>query len=679
MTNEVDVKSCLYGVYFVLFINREYKMKVEFISVGQIQGTQCESLNPAVNSQPQKKNIQPKTSGGRKQKLASKAKQLFNCPLCKSSFSTKKSYNIHKKSHSNDGTYNCATCQQSFDDIDKLSTHMRRHDGKADESEKYQCNICQTRFNDLNDLKSHVGLHFDLETRYKCSICENSFFNIDHQLKHTKIVHGDALNVTFNCYICGGLLHSIDEFVEHDLQHKNESLKCSECSETFSSLASLNLHKKSHSIPRTQSYVCQKCNLRFSRSEDLHNHVRVHDGKSIYCCALCERMFAHSKNFTNHIHKIHKSCFTADELHLIDFVIEAEVASQMDQYKLRKVLQDENSPVDGDVFNLNVRQLVTKHMTRDTPSLPSSFIEPPIGIPKNVTRRLTELFRKYKCPLCDLTFVKAKTLEIHCKRNHFGKYTLDELKSIQRTADRNTSQSFPRAILNGRLTIAQKHECFACSMMYESREELIDHLKKDHNGDLPYKCAECSNSFQTSNALADHVLNHPDKRHECKFCGLTFMNLYSLGKHTKRHEGPNAETCSICNIPYNEKKDLVKHMRIHADGKPHKCLYCDKRFAQSCDRQKHMRIHTGCSTGNTTTKTTALGEKLLFDQFSKRKQIVNVLMFVKFVEKHSLTLRALKNTISSIPANERFNAPPAVKVFNIPATWLFTIAHIREN
>lgn len=510
-------------------------MKVEFIAVDNVQTLPPEPTTNIRLTRSVVKKIESNISSVRKRNSVVKAKQgPFNCSVCKVSFPTKKAYELHKKNDHNDGKYEC-------NDTGKLTNHVRKHEGKADESERYQCSICQACFMDYNDLDSHVRLHFDLDIRYKCTICEASFFDIDRLVKHTGVVHSTS-QITFNCYACGNLFASIDEFVKHDQEHKKDSgfLNCSECGETFSSLISLNSHKKTHAIPRTQPYACPKCSLRFSRSEDLHNHIRVHDGKSIYCCALCDRMFAHSKNLTNHVHKSHKLCFAADEMDLIDFVVEAEVLAQVDQKKLEKCLSDggDSDQVDGDVFRLNVRELVSKYMKKEIPStIPSLPLQSTNELPTNVTRRFTNIFRKYKCPLCQLVFVKAKTLEIHCKRNHFGNYTLDQLKDIQLAVDQHSTQSFPRAILNCRPGAVQRHECPSCNQMYESRVELIGHLKVDHNGDTPYKCFECSDTFSTSNDLVVHVLNHPDKRHECKYCGLTFMNLYSLGKHTKRHEG----------------------------------------------------------------------------------------------------------------------------------------------
>lgn len=479
------------------------------------------------------KNIQPKQKPNVKQRQ-------FNCPICKVSFPTRKLYDVHNKTHRNKKVVS----EQLLDNFVVQINNVRCQDGKTDESEKYQCNICQTCFINFNDLDTHVRQHFDLDSRYKCNICESSFFDIGHLVKHTSVVHSNS-NFTLNCYVCGDLFTSIEEFVEHDQEHKkhsSEPMNCSECGETFISLFLLNSHKKSHTMPRTQPYVCQKCSLRFSRSEDLHNHIRVHDGKSIYCCTICDRMFAHSKNLTNHVHKCHKSCIAADEMDLIDFVVDAEVKAQLDRKKLENVLNITDSvQVDGEVFRLNVIELVSKHMKKgipsSTPFLPLLSMEHSSLIPTNTNRKFSNFHRKYKCPLCDLIFVKAKTLEIHCKRNHFGNYTLDQIKQIQMSADRNSTQSLPRAILNCRHNVVQKHECSSCNQTYKTRQELISHIKIDHNGSTPYKCVRCSETFSTSNALSSHVLKHPDKRHKCRFCGLTFMNLYSLGKHEKRHEG----------------------------------------------------------------------------------------------------------------------------------------------
>lgn len=531
-------------------------MNVEFISVENLQNVQSHSMAHISSSRASQlvtestkisklseENIQSVTKTTQKTLKKPKVQQRFSCPICKVPFQNKKLYELHKKIHKNNGKYKCDECQQSFHNIDQLSNHACKQEGKSRGQERYQCNICQVCFVDFSDLDSHVRLHFDSDIRYKCNICNTSVFDINHLVKHTSAAHINTSNIKLNCCVCGNFFDSISEFVKHDQNHKRESgaLNCTECGKTCSSLTTLKSHKKTHTMPRTQPYSCPKCSLRFSRSEDLHHHIRIHDGKSIYCCALCDRMFAHSKNLTNHIQKGHSSCFTVDELDIIDFVVEAEVAAQVDKRKKDEQFSDHNVLVDGDVFKFNVRELVTKYVEKETLSLattlPLQSIQPSSFIGTNVNRKFINSFRKYKCPLCELIFVKAKTLEIHCKRNHHGNYTLEQLKDIQKTVDQNNCQLGPRAILNCRLNIANEHECPSCNHKFGSRQELISHLKSDHNGDEPYKCVECLETFATSNLLADHVLNHPDKRHVCKFCGLSFMNLYSLGKHTKRHEG----------------------------------------------------------------------------------------------------------------------------------------------
>ncbi|KAG4077423.1 hypothetical protein HA402_002850 [Bradysia odoriphaga] len=582
-------------------------MNVEFISVENIQSSESETklrcTRSSVRNPPAATDLQKSSEidTEQKQKADNKTKQRkFHCPVCKLSFTTKKACELHSANqHNGASEYKCDVCEATFDHIDKLSSHVRKHDRKTSESERYQCNICLQCFKVLSELESHVNQHFELDVRYKCTICENAFFTVDRLVNHTTSVHSNNSNISFDCYVCGNLFASIDEFVKHDHDHKRQSvsLNCAECGETFSSLLSLNAHRKAHTTPRTQPYACQKCTLRFSRSEDLHNHIRVHDGKSIFSCALCDRMFAHSKNLTNHVHKCHRSCFAADEMDLIDFVVEAELASQMDRNKMERIPENGDVQLDGDVFKLNVRELVTKYMNREVPSSVPSLrlllLQHSPYIPENTTRKLTGFFRKYSCPLCDLVFVKAKTLELHCKRNHYGNYTLDQLKDIQTTADRNSSESFARAILNTRVTVLPQHECPSCNKMHESRQELIEHLKVDHNGNSPFKCAECVETFTTSNELAAHVLNHPVKRHECKYCRLTFMNLYSLGKHTKRHEGERPYVCKICGKSFAHLTSIKKHNYVHTGERAFQCTTCGKSFQHSSNLVVHNRTHTG--------------------------------------------------------------------------------------
>lgn len=527
------------------------------------------------------------------------------CTLCRTVFPNEDVFNEHKLRHRYDDKHECVECHQKFDHVDKLFAHLQKHTNTDNVQKMFQCGLCQMTFSEINQLEIHARSHFD-EEPYVCSICFDKYSDARLLIEHGKTKHIASM-LQYSCRYCDEMFPSDRQFLDHDQKHKNEKpFDCSECGDGFWSSSALHSHKRMHFGDKP--YCCTQCKRRFTRSEDLYTHLRVHKGLAVFECTLCDRMFAHAKNLSNHLQRTHKNKFMPDELLLIDFVVDGEVNAVAEK-KSNQIDKDATNTEPGETYNLDVVSLV-KTITKEPPPLVPFHHKPNTNTNHNTLPIMTSsgsiiqscLFRKYKCPLCKLAFVKFKSLEIHCKRNHDGKYDLAHLKEIQRkvdaqdeTADKEKNQPIEEMTENRTIAVVipRVQNCPCCSKTFANRPELIGHLKSDHNGDKPFKCAECSMTFSRSKTLSEHVAVHSEKRHKCKYCGLTFMQIHSLQKHLKRHEGEQLQYCAVCQIPYCDAKDLQRHMRTHAEGKPHKCNYCEKRFAQSCDKIKHERVHTG--------------------------------------------------------------------------------------
>uniref|UniRef100_A0A8C4QD84 C2H2-type domain-containing protein n=1 Tax=Eptatretus burgeri TaxID=7764 RepID=A0A8C4QD84_EPTBU len=74
--------------------------------------------------------------------------------------------------------------------------------------------------------------------------------------------------------------------------------KCSVCSKSFMSSASVRRHEVIHTGKRP--FVCCVCNKAFSRSSDLHQHRRIHSGVKPYKCSVCLKAFGRSSNMYQH-------------------------------------------------------------------------------------------------------------------------------------------------------------------------------------------------------------------------------------------------------------------------------------------------------------------------------------------------------------------------------------------
>lgn len=93
------------------------------------------------------------------------------------------------------------------------------------------------------------------------------------------------------------------------------------------------------------------------------------------------------------------------------------------------------------------------------------------------------------------------------------------------------------------------------------------------------------------------MTTHSNKRpYECKLCGSSFTQSYSLVKHNRIHTGDRPYQCDVCETRFYSSDHLKRHMRTHTGERPFKCNFCSKSFAQNGDLNKHKRLHVGENT-----------------------------------------------------------------------------------
>uniref|UniRef100_A0A674E080 MYC associated zinc finger protein n=1 Tax=Salmo trutta TaxID=8032 RepID=A0A674E080_SALTR len=121
------------------------------------------------------------------------------CETCGKAFRDVYHLNRHRLSHSDEKPFSCPICQQRFKRKDRMSHHVRSHQGGVEKP--YVCPHCAKAFSRPDHLNSHVRQVHSSERPFKCPTCESSFATRDrlraHMIRHEEKVP---------CHICGKLL-----------------------------------------------------------------------------------------------------------------------------------------------------------------------------------------------------------------------------------------------------------------------------------------------------------------------------------------------------------------------------------------------------------------------------------------------------------------------------------------
>src|SRR6218665_1379392 len=165
------------------------------------------------------------------------------------------------RTHTGDKPCKCELCHRTFAQGDHLKTHVRCHTGEK----SHKCKLCQKLFAHGGSLKRHMRTH-DGEKPYICVVCNKGFALIGNLRIHKRThrtgncnkpsagsrssakriqlhrgiqpaelkVAGDSianispdakpfLEKSFGCGLCGEMLHTETEFLEHCNGHRYSS------------------------------------------------------------------------------------------------------------------------------------------------------------------------------------------------------------------------------------------------------------------------------------------------------------------------------------------------------------------------------------------------------------------------------------------------------------------------
>ncbi|XP_028044546.1 zinc finger protein 43 isoform X2 [Monomorium pharaonis] len=205
----------------------------------------------------------------------------------------------------------------------------------------------------------------------------------------------------------------------------------------------------------------------------------------------------------------------------------------------------------------------------------------------------------FKCSICDKTYEKWSSLDIHEATHRTDKPYLCDLcgKSFKHS---NNLRGHKRIHLDE--SVKKRHVCEICGNAF--RFHLREHMNQ-HDDNRPYSCEQCGKAFYKRIQLRQHKLSHGSNKHTCPICGTTFNRRGNMNAHMKRHCNNNGGyTCSICAYKCKSMSELKIHRKKHTDEEivesiKKKCIdkeiwrcnICDKIFPKRATLLNHERVH----------------------------------------------------------------------------------------
>lgn len=554
----------------------------------------------------------------------------FKCPLCE--YAGKRSHALreHMLLHSRIRPYKCDVCSASFRKKNHLTTHRKTHARKSPSSicpicklqvskltpltrhiktvhndEAIICDHCDYFTRDLGEIEEHIASHGNIVT-YKCAHCNfscklkqliESHVKEEHHIEEAKDEERDEL--VLKCSVCGFLTPSRSELKEHMSEHiesqgfvHDEGLyRCTICSYTCELQRTIKAHIWKHSGHRDISYPCFNTNEENAtvKVETSPKRVETNDGGDLVIGCQVD-------------------VFSSEEK---DVVVEHNYTSS--QKRKRNESEDERVAI-AKFFVEKLNDLAVTVVPEKQGNTNESCGSSPRSHSPGISSSLLEVAEtclqrengkknsEIKCSLCSHKAESTADLEKHTLDQHCRLRTFKCKACSASFYYKNQLRIHMSAHDTGEIAEFGSSKCSICNRIFDTVQELEDHVKADHNTkDGTLQCSQCDFVAISSRALKSHqkrhkwdarYVAHPLEQYKCALCGYVCHHLPSLKSHMWRHSAhtnysyaatndainaaldgrshPHTATlvtfrCCQCGYETDERQELTEHMITHQD------------------------------------------------------------------------------------------------------------------
>jgi len=169
-------------------------------------------------------------------------------------------------------------------------------------TDKFSCQFCGAKFSKECSLYGHLNSHKDISLT--CDTCQQTFSSVKLFRKHIKEHTGTTH--PHQCRICGLKFDRQSQLKYHTEKNHEKKIKfkCDICGKGFYKESDLKTHLNIHT--EGKKFNCDICPKTFSHISNLNRHKRIHSNEKNYVCRECGMRFNQSSTLNNHL-RIHST------------------------------------------------------------------------------------------------------------------------------------------------------------------------------------------------------------------------------------------------------------------------------------------------------------------------------------------------------------------------------------